>query len=128
MPIIQGDRARVVLAAARQNSPEPKYHTPTTNICRGKKRQEANTPKLKINSHNPGSSQPSRGATLSITTVSRKPTITAGRNCSTADCTISRANPRCTRRARAKVSIPASDTETAAVPAHTATHDVSELS
>ena len=42
---------------AKQPNPEAKYHNPTANIDCGKNRHDANTPKLKINAHNPGSIQ-----------------------------------------------------------------------
>ena len=70
---------------------------------------------LKINCHSPGSIQRSAGADTNITTVNITPTIMAGRNCSRADCIISRAYPECTRRARITVSRADRVTATAAV-------------
>lgn len=57
IPIAQGDRVRDPPRMAKQPNPEAKYHNPTANIDCGKNRHDANTPKLKINAHNPGSIQ-----------------------------------------------------------------------
>src|ERR1700722_12797946 len=124
IPIDQGERVCVALPAAKQKSPAARYQTPTANICRGRNRHDANTPKLKISSHRPGNIQHTWEATLMMTTVNRNPTTTEGRNWETADWTISLASPTWTRRARAKVPVPVRSPATAAVAAHAASHVV----
>jgi len=79
-----------------------RYHRPTPNMGRGRKRHEAKIPRLKISSHRPGNIQAACGAALTNTPVSRMPATIAGRNCSTAAWVISFAKPSCALRAASR--------------------------
>src|SRR6185312_16684174 len=79
MPMDQGEFVWVEAASPKQIRPQARYHTPTTKVERGRKRQEANTPRENKMCQSPGSSHSSCGATSASATVTNPPATTGGR-------------------------------------------------
>ena len=78
-PIAHGDSACGPGPTARHTNPQLRYHIPAMNIGRGRKRHEANTPRLKMTCHSPGNIHTLSSALRSSTTVSSSPATIAGR-------------------------------------------------
>src|SRR5216683_1686488 len=110
----QGENARLS-ASVMQKSPVNRYQTPAATMGRGRKRQDENTPRLKMTCHRPGNIQIAAGVKRTSTRVMSVPTPTDGRNCSTAIRIISSAMPEWMRRVRACISVPIKAADSTAV-------------
>src|SRR6266567_1870105 len=98
-----------------QNNPVSKYQAPAATMGRGRNRHDANTPRLKVICHNPGSIQSADGTYANSTKVRSAPAPAEGRNCSAAMRIISSAMPEWMRRVRAYIWVAISDADTIAV-------------
>ena len=91
IPMVHGDSARP--SPSEHGQPSQQVPCARRAMGRGRKRHDANTPKLKMTCHNPGSIHTAAGTKRTSTRVTRRTPPTDGRNCSTAMRIISSAMP-----------------------------------